>query len=124
MRWIRQKKDVTAGTNMQSFKAYVLARDAARTPVVEPAHSLPRPGKCYIHTQLSAIFMCLCMYVYYVLMYVCVCVYICMFFYVRAGASASFDPAGPSDADLVAAAMEVDSPRECTFIIKTKLYNV
>ena len=88
---------------MQSFKAYVLARDAARTPVVEPAHSLPRPGKCYIHTQLSAIFMCLCMYVYYVLMYVCVCVYICMFFYVRAGASASFDPAGPSDADLVAA---------------------
>ena len=109
---------------MQSFKAYVLARDAARTPVVEPAHRLPHPGKSYIHTQLSAIFMCLCMYVYYVLMYVCVCVYICMFFYVRAGASASFDPAGPSDADLVAAAMEVDSPRECTFIIKTKLYNV
>ena len=62
VRWIRQKKDVTAGTNMQSFKAYVLARDAARTPVVEPAHSLPRPG--YIHTQLSAIFMCLCMYVH------------------------------------------------------------
>ena len=56
LQWIMQQT-ASAGTRMQILQNYVLARDAEKNTLAEPAHRLPRPGKCYIHAQLSAMFM-------------------------------------------------------------------
>jgi hypothetical protein len=71
---------------MGTLKQYVLARDAEPTAAPEPGHVLPRPGNCTVYKVVVSL----------------------SFF---AGVSYS----DPTDAELLAAADEVDPPSEYTF---------